>query len=48
LMLDIFGGISVTGYLCLATYYPAQFLLALSIFIYGSNNLLEEERRNIA
>jgi len=48
LMLDVFGGISVTGYLCLATYYPAQFLLALSIFIYGSNNLLEEERRNIA
>ena len=48
LMLDVFGGISLTGYFCLATYYPAQFLLALSIFIYGSNNLLEEERRNIA
>lgn len=48
LMLDVFGGISVTGYFCLATYYPAQFLLALSIFIYGSNNLLEEERRNVA
>ena len=42
LMLDVFGGISVTGYLCLATYYPAQFILAFSIFAYANENLLKE------
>lgn len=42
LMLDVFGGISVTGYLCLATYYPAQFILAFSIFAYANENLLQE------
>ena len=42
LMLDVFGGISVTGYFCLATYYPAQFILAFSIFAYANENLLQE------
>ncbi len=42
LMLDVFGGISATGYLCLATYYPAQFILAFSIFAYANEDLLQE------
>lgn len=41
LLLDIFGSIPLTGYICLSTYYPAQFLLALSILIYSNNNLIE-------
>lgn len=42
LMLDVFGGISVTSYLCLATYYPAQFILAFSIFAYANENILHK------
>ena len=42
LMLDVFGGISVSGYLCLATYYPAQFILAFSIFTYANENLYQK------
>ena len=35
LVLNKFGEISVASYLCLGTYYPAQFLLAGSLFAYG-------------
>lgn len=35
LVLDKFGNISIAGYLCLGTYYPAQFLLAVSLFTCG-------------
>ncbi len=31
LLLNVFGHLPVVGYLCLATYYPAEFLLAFSI-----------------
>ena len=44
LMLRLFGGISVAKYLCLGTYYPAQFLLAFSLFIYGFINFLKEKK----
>ena len=44
LMLDKFGGISVASYLCLGTYYPAQFLLAFSLFIYSPINSLKQEK----
>lgn len=36
LLLDRFGGISAAGYACLGIYYPAQFVLAWSIYVYGS------------
>lgn len=39
LMLDVFGNIPVASYLCLGTYYPAQFLLGFSLFIYGNMNI---------
>ncbi len=35
LVLDRFGTIPNAGYFCLGTYYPAQFLLAFSIFSYA-------------
>lgn len=35
LVLNKFGNISGASYLCLGTYYPAQFLLAFSLFAYG-------------
>ncbi len=35
LVLDQFGGVPNTGYLCLGTYYPGQFLLAFSLFSYA-------------
>jgi len=44
LMLDVFGDIPEASYLCLGTYYPAQFLLAFSLFVYAcidSSNKLE-------
>jgi len=44
LMLDKFGNIPGTSYLCLGTYYPAQFILASSIFIYSAINLLEDKK----
>ena len=40
LMLDVFGNISTASYLCLATYYPAQFLLAFSLLISGSKKFV--------
>lgn len=36
LLFDVFAGAKVAGILCLATYYPAEFLLAHSIFT-GTN-----------
>lgn len=41
LMLNKFGNIPGTSYLCLGTYYPGQFILALSLFIYASTNSLK-------
>lgn len=34
LVFDTFGGISAAGPLCLGTYYPAQCLLAVSVYCY--------------
>ena len=44
LMLDKFGNIPGTSYLCLGTYYPGQFVLAFSLFIYASTNKLNENK----
>jgi len=44
LMLDKFGSVPGTSYLCLGTYYPGQFILGLSLFIYGSTNSLKEKK----
>ncbi len=42
LLLNIFASLGkITGILCLATYYPAECLLALSIFSQRKNNLNE-------
>lgn len=35
LMFDIFGNISAAGNICLFTYYPGQFILALSPLVYA-------------
>ena len=43
LMLNKFGNIPGTSYLCLGTYYPGQFILGLSLFIYGSTNSLKKK-----
>ena len=44
LMLDLFGNIPAASYLCLGTYYPAQFLLASSLFVYaGANSSTKQE-----
>lgn len=37
LVLDRFGSVPHTGYFCLGTYYPAQFLLALSVLSYAGS-----------
>ena len=42
LLLNKFGNIIVTNYLCLGTYYPAQFLLAFSLFAYSIMNFLKK------
>ena len=39
LMLKSFADLPVAGYLCLGTYYPAQFLLAFSLFVYPSTSM---------
>ncbi len=45
LLLNIFASLSkVVGVLCLATYYPAEFLLAFSIFIH--KNKVQENQEN--
>lgn len=36
LMLDKFGDVPLASYLCLGTYYPAQFILAFSVLSYGA------------
>ena len=43
LVLDKFGSIPGTSYLCLATYYPAQFLLSFSLFDYAIKHSKEEQ-----
>jgi len=43
LMFNKFGNIPGTNYLCLGTYYPGQFILAYSLFIYASKNKLKEK-----
>ena len=40
LMLDKFGSIPGTNYLCLGTYYPGQFILAFSLFKHATINRL--------
>ena len=40
LMLNKFGNIPGTSYLCLGTYYPGQFILAFSLFKYATINRL--------
>ena len=40
LMLDKFGSIPGTSYLCLGTYYPGQFILAFSLFKHATINRL--------
>lgn len=44
LMLNLFGDVSVATYLCLGTYYPAQFLLAFSLFVYAYINFLKQKK----
>lgn len=41
LVLKMFGDIPLASYLCLATYYPAQFILAFSLFVYSSKKHLK-------
>ena len=40
LMFDKFGSVPGTSYLCLGTYYPAQFILAFSLFKYATSKNL--------
>ena len=42
LLLNKFGNIAGTNYLCLGTYYPAQFLLAFSILTYAGMNFFKK------
>ena len=43
LLLGVFANLSVVGIICLALYYPAEFLLAFSIFVYA----IKKENENI-
>ncbi len=43
LLLNVFAGLSVVGILCLVLYYPAEFLLAFSPFLYADKNNIEEK-----
>lgn len=47
LMLELFGNVSKALYLCLVTYYPAQFILAFSIFVYASINLSKQKKEMV-
>lgn len=38
LVLNVFGGIRIADYFCLGTYYPAQILLAFSLFYNACKN----------
>ncbi len=44
LLLNVFGGLPVVGIICLALYYPAEFLLAFAIFIYAEKNADERKQ----
>ena len=44
LVLRLFAGIEKASYLCLGTYYPAQFLLAFSLFAYASTNGIKQKK----
>ena len=47
LLLNVFASISsIVGTLCLATYYPAECLLAYSIILQSENNIKTEEVQN--
>lgn len=41
LVLKMFGNMPKASYLCLGTYYPAQFILAFSLLVYGSRKCVE-------
>ena len=43
LLLDVFGSIPATGYLCLATYYPGQALIAFGGYMYVISNKKQNE-----
>ena len=45
LMLDKFGSVPGTSYLCLGTYYPAQFVLAYSMFKYAKKEYINRPIR---
>lgn len=47
LLLNVFGGLPVVGIICLALYYPAEFLLAFAIFIYAEKMLMKENKQKI-
>lgn len=47
LLLNKFGDVSWASYLCLGTYYPAQFLLAFSLFIYVPSHSLKPNRDRV-
>ncbi len=44
LVLRLFGGIRNASYKCLGNYYPAQFLLAFSLFVYASTKCAKQRR----
>lgn len=46
LMLDKFGSIPGTSYLCLGTYYPGQFILAFSLFKHATINRLNYNKND--
>ena len=48
LMLDKFGNIPGTSYLCLGTYYPGQFILAFSLFKHATINRLNYKKNTKA
>ena len=46
LMFDKFGSVPGTSYLCLGTYYPAQFILAFSLFKHATVNSVVKYKKN--
>ncbi len=48
LLLGNFASLPVVGIICLVLYYPAEFLLAFSLFVYGDKNkkLLSKQAQN--
>ena len=47
LMFNKFGSVPGTSYLCLGTYYPAQFILAYSMFKYAKKEYVSKPTRYI-